>query len=1547
MNKQAEALLKYRWSLLVFLVGITLSVLLGYQTQSNNMLRINQAMQGALDLVSEDILTKVKLYQYGLRGARGSVLTAGEHGISRALFYRYSLTRDVDLEFPGARGFGFIRRVPVSETPQFLANARADGWPEFSIRELSPNSKERYVIQYIEPVERNKAAVGLDIASEHNRYAAAKSAMLSGEVRLTGPITLVQASGLPAQSFLILMPLYRSVKTPETAAEREKQAFGWSYAPLIMTEVLAHVRVDANKFILSLDDVTETETPVRFFNNAVDATGLYPLNAVQTIYGRSWRFNMAAQPAFIHSMHLQSPVQLGLFGAMASLLLALLAGLVETNRRNRERLFAQQAKLVSLVESSADGIISCTLDGRVLSWNKGAESLFGYTSEEAINTELQSLIAQPLLANELSARLQRVAQGQSITNYHTVHKTKSGSLIDVSVTLSPIYAENDKVVAASKTVRDISAQKLAEAEVRELNTSLEAKVAQRTAEIASLNLLFKNVLASASDFAIMATDMQGTIQLFNRGAELLLGYSADEIMGQATPLLFHSAEELARRLGAVDEKHPLLSSPDFQSLIELSEHNEGFREWCYLHKEGLKIDVNLVITVMRDDKHQLVGYLFIATDITLQKQKQNQLISTQQQLSSQTEQLTLAYKVAELGIWEWRIADNSLVWNDKMFEFYEQPSALNHNGLNYSHWESRVHPDDRDATASLLQDAVAGTRDYNPIFRLQLPSGKVRYIQGGAYVQRDSQGAAIRVVGINRDITAERELELQLRESKYLADAANSAKSMFLANMSHEIRTPMNAVLGMLQLIKSTELSTQQHDYTSKAQIAARSLLNLINDILDYSKIEAGKLELEQQPFNTEALLRELDVVLSPSLGKKNIELLFDIDSALPTAVEGDSLRLQQVLINLSSNAIKFTTEGEVVLQLTLLQLQDKKARIRFSVRDTGIGISPSQQQRIFEGFTQAEASTTRQYGGTGLGLVISKRIVELMGGELQLQSEPGKGSCFWFDLEFNVATEVEAQRLITISSDTRVLIVDDNATALEILQKTVEQLGASVMLARSGEEALACVEHCFATNQTLHVVLMDYRMPGMNGLEVAQCIKAKSDASNLPVVIMVSAFGRDEIMKAQTTEVLPYAAYLTKPVTPQLVGALIEGSISGDILKPSARVRPEQSTSPLRGLRLLLVEDNEFNRVVASELLEHEGAVVDMAVGGQEGIDAIIKGNTSYDLVLMDVQMPVVDGLEATRQIRADKRFASLPIIAMTANVYTSDQEDCIKAGMNGHLAKPFDLDKVIETILLFTNKNLDKDTHLSLLSYESTEQPAHSARLSGEVAVSNDVENASLKASSETINLALPELQEIHFERKNLEVLLKPFGGKEAFFRRLIHVFEANFTSQLVSLQEKIKQNDHHEVLAILHAIKGTSGTIGLATVYQVICQLETQLKQYFNSEEFELSTLYSGLPERLDFIAQHELSDIHQLLAKKEAQTSEAVLSPAYNKDDLVQMLETLRPYLQAANLEALTLSQQLKEKLVGHEQLLSMTKDLFDTIEQLNFDLALLELNRLSK
>ncbi|MCB5225866.1 PAS domain-containing protein [Alishewanella sp. 16-MA] len=996
------------------------------------------------------------------------------------------------------------------------------------------------------------------------------------------------------------------------------------------------------------------------------------------------------------------------------------------------------------------------------------------------------------------------------------------------------------------------------------------------------------------------------ITVFSKAWVEMLGYKVGELASLAS--------EWSDRLHPDDAEWVFAA---INKVTQTPENGDTFsHEYRFRNKAGDYLWIlNKAKVVERNEQGEASRVVGTHTNITEQ-------IKSERALKDSELRLSLATKAGGVGVWDWDVVKNVLTWDEQMFALYGVTGDQFSNA--YEAWYNGVYEADRERGNTEIELAIKGEKEFNTEFRVQHPNGDIRNIRAIATVVRDQEGNPLRMIGTNWDITKEKEALWQFKDAKKQAEAASKAKSEFLANMSHEIRTPMNAVLGMLQLMQSTELSMQQDDYTSKAQIAAKSLLNLINDILDYSKIEAGKLELEQHPFSTEALLQELAVVLSPSLGKKNVELLFDIDRNLPTTIEGDRLRLQQILINLASNAIKFTADGEVIIQLTQLQINNKKTRIRFSVRDTGIGISPSQQKRIFEGFTQAEASTTRQYGGTGLGLVISKRIIELMGGELQLQSTPGQGSCFWFDVEFGVTTTVDEDvyvaRSIAIGPDTTVLIVDDNESALEILQKTVTQLGAHVLVARSGEEALACVEQCVNTKQRLHAVLMDYRMPGMNGLEVAQCIRAKSGASSLPVVIMVSAFGRDEIIKAQTTGVVPYAAFLTKPVTSVQLGVLLERSLSGETLAPSLRVQPKQSTSPLQGLHLLLVEDQEFNRIVASELLENEGAVIDVAVGGQEGVEAVTQGGTSYDVVLMDVQMPVVDGLEATRRIRADGRFTTLPIIAMTANVYASDQEDCIKAGMNGHLAKPFDLDKVIDTILFFTDKTRNKDSDLPILA-----------------------DNTESSSGNPAEDIALQPLQ---FQQKDLATLLKPFGGKEAFYRRLIQVFEANFASQLVSLQEKIEQNDHQEILALLHSMKGTTGTIGLSTLYQTICQLEIQCKQQLDQPTSSLNTFYSGLTERIDFIAQRELSDIHQLLAQQDELKAEVVLTPTtYSKDDIINMLSPLKPYLEESNLKALPLARQLKEKFVGHEQLLMQTSALFQAIEQLKFDDALLELSKL--
>ncbi|MDP4945741.1 MAG: CHASE domain-containing protein [Alishewanella sp.] len=1428
-----------------------MSITLSYKVHQANQSRIQTAVKASLQQKAQDILTRIQLYQYGLRGARGALITIDEEKMSRNLFHRYSQTRDVDSEFPGARGFGFIRRVPRQQEAAFLAAAQADGWPSFSIKELTPHIGERYVIQYIEPVERNLAAVGLDIASEHNRYQAALSSMQSGEVRLTGPITLVQASGQPQQSFLIMMPMYRGAVTPTTVAEREELAFGWSYAALLMSEVLADKSIDSQQVILHLTDITDPEKPDLFFKNTThNQIGLYPIRETHQVYGRTWQFDYSVTPQFIAELRLPSPSQLGIIGSMLSFLLALLTGLININLTHKRLLQAEQAKLAAIVHSSADGIIGHTIDGNITSWNQGATAIFGFKADEAIGKTLSKLIVRPADIDADLAFFKRAAQGEYIPNVEVVRQHKNGKSIDVSITFSPVRSSEGRVIGVSKVVRDISKQKAAEAKIQQLNANLETQVEQRTADLAKINLLFKNVLSAASEFAIIATDTSGEIQLFNHGAERLLGYQASEVIGQTTPLLFHDQTEIASHATALSKIHNTHIS-GFQTIIytsNLTGVDKG--EWHYIRKDGQRFPITMVVTTMRNDQAQVVGYLCISTDITQQKQQQAALLSIQKQLLSKTEQLTLAYEVAQLGIWEWSISDDVLQWNDKMFQLYEQPITLREQGLNYAHWESRVHPEDRAFTLSSLHNAVAGIGEYTLTFRLILPSGKTRYIQAGAYVQRDEKGRAIRVIGVNSDITATHELEQYLRESKAAAEDANAAKSLFLANMSHEIRTPMNAILGMLQLMKTTELSMQQDDYTSNAQIAAESLLHLINDILDYSKIEAGKLELEQHPFNLDELMRELAVVLAHNLATKTVELLFDIDPELPQWIIGDKLRLQQILINLASNAIKFTHQGEVIIQLQQVHAQDRACRIRFSVIDTGIGISPAQQQRIFDGFTQAEASTTRQYGGSGLGLVISKNMVQMMGGELQLKSALGEGSHFWFDIDLALDTDRALAEATTFEKDTNILIIDDNPSALTLLSQAVSQHGAKVLTAASLIAAKAELTGCYAQQQSIQALLLDYPLPDLSELSTLKQLNTSTDHALPPIIMLVTAKGREALSTLPQDRQIPYAAMLTKPVTPKQLVELIASVLAGKQPALNTRVKPSKRTKQLKGLRLLLVEDNEINQFVAKELLQNEGAIVDIATGGLEGVNAVLQSSTpeqGYDAVLMDVQMPNIDGLEATRRIRADGRFSDLPIIAMTANVYAADQAACLQAGMNAHLTKPFDIDAVISTLLQYTGRS-----------------PA--------AANSNNLNKLPINrhkriVMEQAINSAeadLPSQPRIIKTRANL---LQRFADNEQFFQRVLQSFESNLAQQLIDLQRAITQQDWAQMLAIVHTLKGTSGTVGLTDLHQLLCQLEHNLKQAsVHAEDVATFTmLTSELEQQIRTAAANELSIIHQLFAE----------------------------------------------------------------------------------
>jgi two-component system sensor histidine kinase/response regulator len=857
-------------------------------------------------------------------------------------------------------------------------------------------------------------------------------------------------------------------------------------------------------------------------------------------------------------------------------------------------------------------------------------------------------------------------------------------------------------------------------------------------------------------------------------------------------------------------------------------------------------------------------------------------------------------ELARIGGWEMEIPGNKLLWSREVFRIHEIDSdtpPLIGQALDFYAPEGRRQ----------IQEAVDTASKRGGSWDLELPlvtaKGRRIWVRAlGLAVMRD--GVMVKLEGAFQDITerklAEQAMVLlnqELASARDLAEAASKTKSQFLANMSHEIRTPMNAVLGMLQLLAQTELARRQHDYVDKAQTAAKSLLSILNDILDFSKIEAGKMSLDVQPFSLDELMRYLAVILSTSIGDKDIETLLDLDTRLPLELIGDSLRLQQVLINLIGNAVKFTGTGEIVVSLKMTAMSKSAVEIEFVVRDTGIGIAPEHLDDIFEGFSQAESSTARRFGGTGLGLAISRRLVRMMGGELQVESKPGAGSRFFFVLSFAPSTlqRAPSKRFsatsiprLTAGARLRTLLVDDNDSTREVLHTMISAIGWHCDTANSGRQALAMLQESIPRKLKYDVVFMDWKMPDMDGWQTTQQIREAHAADGAPIIIMISAHGREVLAERLRDEPSFLDGFLVKPVTASMLFDAVADALAGGAAQNStARQRP--ASDRLRGLRLLVVEDNAMNQQVAFGLLSNEGAQVTVAGNGQLGVQAALSAKPRFDAVLMDIQMPDIDGYAATAKIRGHESMQSMPIIAMTANALAEDKAACLAAGMNDHVGKPIDLDVLVSTILKHCRSAGAAPAEEFTLPSDA--DPSHGFRDS-----------------------------------------LRRIGENRELFAEMTKMFTHGCITLAADLQRHFLREDKAAAAALLHTLRGTAGTVGASGLVEYVAGLEKAIRLGGSTASIAFSA------DEFDAVIRHNCNELRIFSEKLNSDSTTAIKRmTVLDKPRLATLLDELDQLMREKNMRATNVFDELR--FTCGIALGDKLADLEQAMNDLNFPLSL--------
>ena len=825
-----------------------------------------------------------------------------------------------------------------------------------------------------------------------------------------------------------------------------------------------------------------------------------------------------------------------------------------------------------------------------------------------------------------------------------------------------------------------------------------------------------------------------------------------------------------------------------------------------MRADGGKIWARVVATPELTDG-KMVRVVGAIQDVTAR------VVAEQHALKEANSRATLATESGGIGIWEWDVLSGTLGWNSWMYRLYGI-TPRDSMAENYELWRNQLHPDDLEASEQALRNCAGGIAPLNTSFRIVWEDGSIHHLRATGQVTDFDSGRAVRVVGANWDVTDLIQAEEKSRQAMKAAEESNRIKSDFLANMSHEIRTPMNAIMGMTRLALRKNPDAVQLNYLKKIDNAAQSLLSIINDILDYSKIEAGKMELEQIGFSLDEVLNNLDDIVRQKAEQKGIEIVFSMAAGIPRSLQGDPLRLGQILINLVNNAIKFTEKGRVVVEVKAEESGEDTRKLRFLVSDTGIGMSSEQVSNLFKSFNQADTSITRKYGGTGLGLAITKQLCELMQGSLEVESRPGEGSTFVFTATFGAATGGLPVQAMTRRRDLlkkSALIVDDNENARDVLIEMLASNGLTAKAVSSGEEAIAAIKAASDEGKPFDLVLMDWRMPGMDGAEASRQIKAQSSISRIPAIMMVSAFDRERAMKGVDDHEID--GFLVKPVSESLLIdsiATIFG-VKPDYPEPDSWSAAAGFPAELVGRRVLLVEDNDVNRDLASELLADLGIEVSVAANGREGVDRVVA--EAFDLVLMDIQMPVMDGLTATRLIRADERFGKLPILAMTAHAMSGDRDRSLTAGMNDHITKPIDPNRLLASLIRWMPEKI-------------ADGPEPQAAPVKPAAIAGGVPN--------------------HLPPFDIKAALVRTNGKPKLLRNLMLGFRDRYTSAIFDLREHVAAGRDEDAERLAHSLKSVAAMLEANDLAKAAFSVENAFR---SGETADIDLLIGNLETLLD--------------------------------------------------------------------------------------------------